>query len=67
MRPGDLPNTDSGVAAHLVRQRWQILLAENRIAVGMADTTPVVRTIHWGVIAVSVALFAASVVALAII
>ncbi|MEO7348429.1 MAG: PH domain-containing protein [Terrimesophilobacter sp.] len=64
IRPGDLPNTDSGAAAHLVRQRWQTLLAQDRIAVGMADSTPVERAIHWGVIAITVVLLVASVVAL---
>lgn len=66
VRPGDLPNTDSGVAAHLVRQRWQTLLGENRITVGMADSTPVERIHHWGVIAISVSLVILSVVALAL-
>ncbi len=56
VRPGDLPNTDSGSAAYLVRQRWQALLQEDRIEVGLADETPIIRQPHWPVIVMSVIL-----------
>ncbi len=60
VRPGDLPNSDSGAAAHLVRQRWEGLLASDRIDVGTADTALVHPRIHWPVIVVSAALAVAS-------
>ncbi len=66
IRPGDLPNSDSGAAAHLVRQRWEHLLDANKIEVGTADTTLVVRRLHWLVIAVSAALTLAAITALAL-
>ncbi len=66
LRPGDLPNTDSGAAAYLVRTRWERLVAEERIEIGVADTTAVTRRWHWTVIAVSGALLVATVAALAL-
>jgi Bacterial PH domain len=66
VRPGDLPNSDSGAAAHLVRQRWQRLLDEDRIAVGTADTAAVLRRVHWTVIIVCALLTIATIVALAL-
>jgi len=47
VRPGDLPTTDSGAAAFLVRQRWEELSAAGRIELGAADRTPVVTRWHW--------------------
>ncbi len=64
--PGDLPTSDSGAAAHLVRQRWERLLADDRIAVGTADATRVDRRIHWIVILVSSALAVALIAAIAL-
>ena len=64
VRPGDLPNTDSGAAAHLVRKRWETLLAEDRIEIGRADETFVDRKINWPIIVISVALFLGAVLAL---
>lgn len=66
LRPGDLPNTDSGAAAYLVRDYWKRLVAQERIELGVADTTTVTRRWHWTVIAVSGALLIASVFALAL-
>ncbi|MEO7146397.1 MAG: PH domain-containing protein [Terrimesophilobacter sp.] len=66
VRPSDLPNTDSGAAAHLVRARWETLLAEDRIELGRADDTPVVRRVNWPVVAISATLFIGSVLALAL-
>lgn len=65
MRPGDLPNTDSGAAAYLVRDYWERLVAAERIELGVADTTSVTRRWHWVVIALGSALLLASVFALA--
>lgn len=65
MRPGDLPNTDSGAAAYLVRDYWERLVTAERIELGVADTTPVARRRHWVVIALGCALLLASVFALA--
>lgn len=58
IRPGDLPNTDSGAAAYLVRSRWEQLVAEERIELGVAETTPVQRHWHWLTIAISLVLLA---------
>ncbi len=64
LRPGDLPNTDSGAAAYLVRDYWEKLVAQERIELGVADTTPVTRRWHWTVIGLCAALLIASVAAL---
>jgi hypothetical protein len=40
-RPGDLPGTDSGGAADLVRSRWEHLRDSGGFEVGVADQTPV--------------------------
>lgn len=60
VQAGDLPSSDSGAAAHLVRQRWNTLLEEGRIEIGTAESSPLDRRIHWVVIAVSVVLAMAS-------
>ena len=67
VQTGDLPSSDSGAAAHLVRQRWQSLLDEGRIAVGTADSVRIDRQLHWVAISVSVVLAIVSVAALALI
>ena len=41
IRPGDLPGTDSGVAAEIVRGRWERLRDEGRIEAGIADASRV--------------------------
>ena len=64
--PGDLPSSESGAAAHLVRQRWESLLESNRVEVGTADTAKIDRRIHWPMISVSIALAVATVVTLAL-
>lgn len=46
IRPSDLPNTDSGAAALLIRNQWERLQKEDRIEIGVADATPVIRTWH---------------------
>lgn len=63
LRPGDLPNTDSGAAAYLVRERWEKLVAEERIELGVADETAVRRRWHGVVIALSCALILATALA----
>ncbi|MGP3536169.1 PH domain-containing protein [Microbacterium sp. RD1] len=42
VRPGDLPSTDSGSAAALVRGRWEQLRDSGRIELGVADSARVV-------------------------
>ena len=64
LRPGDLPNTDSGAAAYLVRDYWEKLVAQERIELGVADTTHVTRRWHWMVIGLCAALLIASVATL---
>lgn len=66
VQAGDLPSSDSGAAAHLIRQRWQDLLNEGRIAVGTADSVHIARHTHWVAITVSLVLAAASIAALAL-
>lgn len=63
VRPGDLPNTDSGTAAYLVRARWEQLIAQGRIELGIADETPVLRRWHWPTISIGVVLLAGTIVA----
>ncbi len=46
LRPGELPHSDSGRAADLVRGRWHRLRDEGRIQLGMADTTPVATRVR---------------------
>lgn len=41
VRPGDLPSTDSGQAAELVRERWNRLRDSGSIEAGIADSVPV--------------------------
>jgi len=45
VRPGDLPATNSGDAAHLVRTRWDILRHQEAIELGAADQTQ--EVVHW--------------------
>lgn len=40
-RPGELPTTDSGRAAALVRDRWHALRDAGRVEAGIAETVPV--------------------------
>lgn len=40
-RPGELPNTDSGRAAALVRDRWHALRDAGLVEAGVAETVPV--------------------------
>ena len=63
-RPGDLPDSDSGEAAHLVRSRWDSLQRSGRIDGGLAAQTPVSVVWAWGRAGVLAAGAAASVVAL---
>lgn len=46
VRPGDLPTTDSGRAAQLVRNRWDALRDAGRIETGVADMTPVTTRVR---------------------
>ena len=51
VRPGDLPATNSGDAAHLVRTRWDILRNRDAIDLGTADqTAEVVRWHGWDLV-----------------
>ncbi|MCY7405302.1 MAG: PH domain-containing protein [Cryobacterium sp.] len=62
-RPGDLLSSESGEAAHLVRSRWDRLLAANLIEAGVAEQTPILVRWHWGRGAILVFLGAASIAA----
>ncbi|MDQ1137088.1 hypothetical protein QE410_001887 [Microbacterium sp. SORGH_AS 1204] len=48
IRPGELPNTDSGRAADMVRTRWHALRDAGRIEAGIAERTPVAVTARVG-------------------
>lgn len=63
-RPGDLPGSESGEAAQLVRARWDALQRSGRVDGGLAAQTPVSVVWAWGRAALLVAGAAASVVAL---
>lgn len=60
VRPGDLKNTDSGIAAALVRTRWQSLVESGHIEPGRAEDALVTVTVGWFRVAATVALAAAS-------
>jgi hypothetical protein len=47
VRPGDLKSTDSGLAAQLVRGRWQQLIESGLLDAGTAETTPVSVRFRW--------------------
>jgi hypothetical protein len=66
VRPGDLPITDSGAAAYLIRDRWEKLSAAGQIEVGIADTTQVERRWHWISMGISLVLLVGGLVALTI-
>jgi hypothetical protein len=53
-RPGDLPGTDSGDAAAIVRSRWESLKSRKLIATSIADDVPVAVRWNAGTIAVAV-------------
>lgn len=65
VQAGDIPSSDSGAAAHLVRQRWERLLAEGNVDVGTADSVRVDRRLHVIVTIVAAALTVVSVIAVA--
>lgn len=55
VRPGDLSNTDSGLAALLIRSEWQRRIDNGLIDVDTTDSARVERRINWqplGVVAV---------------
>jgi hypothetical protein len=60
VRPGDLKNTDSGIAAVLVRTRWQNVVESGQIVPGRAEDALVAVTVGWFRVAATVALAAAS-------
>jgi len=63
-RPGDLPGSESGEAAHLVRARWDELQRSGRVDGGLAAETPVSVVWAWGRAGVLVAGAAASIIAI---
>jgi hypothetical protein len=66
VRPGDLPTSESGAAAEVVRSRWELLQVSGQIEAGVADATKVTTRWHWYSIAALAALLVASVPALLI-
>lgn len=51
MRPGDLPGTESGDAATIVRDRWDALRAADAIEAGIADEVAIERRIRLDAVA----------------
>lgn len=66
VQAGDIPSSDSGAAAHLIRQRWERLLAEGRINVGTADSAAIHRRHHGVIMMVAGTLAVISAIALAL-
>ncbi|MBX3117124.1 MAG: PH domain-containing protein [Cryobacterium sp.] len=64
IRPSDLPHTDSGAAAMIIRNKWERLQKEDRIEIGVADETPVTRIWHSTTIVAGCLLAALAIVAL---
>jgi hypothetical protein len=64
-RPGDLPGTESGDAAYLIRTRWTALRDAGRLEVGAAETTRVTVEWHLPSAIALLLLLAATIVALA--
>ena len=63
-RPGDLPGSESGEAAQLVRARWDLLQRSGRVDGGLAAQTPVSVVWAWGRAGMLAAGAAASAVAI---
>lgn len=65
-RPGDLPGTESGEAAAIIRTRWHELRESGRIEIGVAAQTRVRIQVLWWQDAVLLALLAGCVLAVAL-
>jgi hypothetical protein len=52
VRPGDLSNTDSGLAALLIRTEWERRIDSGLIDVDATDSARVERRINWRPLAV---------------
>lgn len=66
VRPGDLPETDSGAAAYIVRDRWKRLIESESIELGTAGQNPAVRRWHSTLIIIGSLLLVASIAVLAL-
>lgn len=66
VRPGDLRNTDSGLAALLVRSEWERRVENGLIDVDATEGAKVLRRINWMPIAVVVGLLLLSVLTFAL-
>jgi hypothetical protein len=60
VRPGDLPSTDSGHAAQLIRSRWEALRQRGEIGSSLVEQPVITRT-HWRTIAAGAVLAAAAI------
>lgn len=67
IRPGDLKNTDSGVAAFHVRSRWGALAEAGQLDVDATETVHVDKSIHWFHISCAALLIATCFVAFALV
>ena len=64
IRPGDLPGTDSGAAAEIVRDRWERLRDAGRIEAGVAESLHV--TVRVRALPVAAAVIGAAAIVIAV-
>ncbi len=62
VRPGDLPHTDSGAAAKMVRDHWTSVRESGALDDAEPAATTVTRSAHWGVITGGTVLLALAIV-----
>ena len=62
IRPGDLPDTDSGAAANMVRKYWTSV--RDSIAYDEPTSRSVTRSVHWRMIVVTAVLLAVAAIGL---
>lgn len=65
VRPGDLPSTDSGHAAQIIRARWEAVRRQNGVDSALIEQPIITRT-HWRTLATGVALGVAAVASVAL-
>lgn len=66
VRPGDLPHTDSGAAANMVRDRWKAAIATGTLDEVDPRLATVRVSIHWALIAAGIALIALAIAGLSL-
>lgn len=64
IRPGDLPHTDSGAAAKMVRDRWTTVRDSGALDDADAATVSATNAVHWHIVAGGALLIALAIVGL---